>query len=252
MPFRLPRSLIGHQRTRQANAQLGIYLAAVAGAINAGGFLAVHQYTSHMTGVVSSLSDAWVLGQHTLVLAGAASLVSFLLGAMLCAILVNFARKRRLTSEFAIPLALEALLLLCFGVLGGRLDDYERFYIPLTAALLCFLMGLQNALVSKLSKSEIRTTHVTGIVTDLGIELGKLLYVNRTMHASTPAVRADRNKLRLLAGLLTGFFVGGLAGAWGFKQFGYITTVPIATSLMLVSLLSIWDDVRKQFRRPPL
>ncbi|HEY1058794.1 MAG TPA: YoaK family protein [Limnobacter sp.] len=246
MPLRLPRRLIGHQRTRQANVQLGIFLAAVAGAINAGGFLAVHQYTSHMTGVVSSLSDAWVLGQHTVVLAGTASLVSFLLGAMLCAVLVNFARKRQLASEFAIPLALEANLLLCFGFLGSRLDDYERFYIPLTAALLCFLMGLQNALVSKLSRSEIRTTHVTGIVTDLGIELGKLLYINRTVDVTTPPVRADRAKLRLLAGLLTAFFAGGLAGAWGFKQFGYITTVPIAASLLMVSLVSIWDDVRKR------
>ena len=79
--------------------------------------------------------------------------------------------------------------------------------------LLCFIMGLQNAVITQISRAVIRTTHVTGLLTDLGIELGKLLYMNR--HADAPPVRANRGRIRVHAQLIVGFLVGGLArGRW--------------------------------------
>lgn len=51
MPINYARRLIGSERSDTANRHLGFALAFVAGAINAGGFLAVQQYTSHMTGI---------------------------------------------------------------------------------------------------------------------------------------------------------------------------------------------------------
>ncbi|EWS63131.1 putative membrane protein [Hydrogenophaga sp. T4] len=56
------RSLTHIVRTRRANRQLGGLLAFVAGAANAGGFLAIQRYTSHMTGIVSEIADNLVLG----------------------------------------------------------------------------------------------------------------------------------------------------------------------------------------------
>ena len=56
-------------RTLQTNARLGAVLAFVAGAINAGGFLAVGTYTSHMTGIISSVADHLVLGAPLMALA---------------------------------------------------------------------------------------------------------------------------------------------------------------------------------------
>lgn len=70
MPIPYLRRLTGRERTRKANRQLACYLAFIAGAINAGGFLAVQQYTSHMTGIVSSMADALALGQAVFFLAG--------------------------------------------------------------------------------------------------------------------------------------------------------------------------------------
>ncbi len=61
--------------------------------------------------------------------------------------------------------------------------------------------GLQNAIITKISRAEIRTTHVTGLTTDIGIEIGKALYWNRG-HRHLHAVVADRSKLRLLSSLL--------------------------------------------------
>ena len=80
MPVDYPRTLTAPERTRQSNPHLGLSLAFVAGATNAGGFLAVKEYTSHMTGVVSSMADDLALGRMDLVLDWFTSLLAFLLG----------------------------------------------------------------------------------------------------------------------------------------------------------------------------
>jgi len=243
MPAHYARFLIGRQRSTAANRQLGLVLAFVAGAINAGGFLAVQQYTSHVTGMVSNVADQLVLGHLDLVGDGLVAVLAFICGAMVCAQLVHFARRKNLSSEYALPLLLEALLILGFGLLGARLAGFETLLVPVTVLLLCFIMGLQNAIVTKLSNAVIRTTHMTGIVTDLGIELGKLLYWNRDTHAALH-VRADRDRLKVLAGLLLCFLVGGITGALGFKLAGYAFTVPIALLLAVMALVPAMDDLQ--------
>ena len=244
MPTNYARFLVGRHRTAASNRQLGWFLAFVAGAINAGGFLAVQQYTSHVTGMVSAVADNLALGQLGLVVDGIVAVLSFLLGAMCCAVLVNFARRKGMASEYALPLLLESVLILCFGLLGARLASFEGLLLPFTVVLLCFIMGLQNAVVTKLSGAVIRTTHMTGIVTDLGIELGKLLYWNADRSAANP-VRADRDRMKVLGGLFLAFLLGGISGAFGFKAFGYGFTIPVAVLLAVVSLVPAWDDFRR-------
>ena len=244
MPITYARALTGRTRTTRANRQLGYTLAFIAGATNAGGFLAVQQYTSHMTGIVSAMADNIALGDLGLALTGIGALLSFLIGAAGCAVLVNYARRQHMQSEYAMPLLLEAFLLLCFGLLGARLSRIEGLFVPVTVMLLCFIMGLQNAVITKISKAEIRTTHVTGIVTDIGIELGKLAYWNRNAGSMTrPAVHADRRRLRMLSKLLGCFFIGGLAGALGFKHLGYASTAPLAMLLITLACVPAFDDL---------
>ena len=242
MPIRYARRLAGRKRTPQANRHLGLMLAFVAGAINAGGFLAVQQYTSHMTGIVSSMADNLVLG-------GAGGLLCFVLGALCCSIMINYSRRRRRQAEYAMPLLLEALLLLGFGLLGSRLASIQGLFVPLTVMLLCFIMGLQNAVITKLSQAEIRTTHITGIVTDIGIELGKLVYWNRSPLPEARRVRVNRPRLVLLSLLALSFFLGGLSGAYGFKQFGYLATLPLAALLVLLASGPALDDLILSWRR---
>ncbi|WP_213300598.1 YoaK family protein [Paraburkholderia sacchari] len=250
MPAQYFRSLTGKHRSATANRQLGFSLAFVAGATNAGGFLAVKQYTSHMSGIVSAIADQAALGDIRLVLAGIGSLASFLLGAACSAVLVNWGRRRGLQSQYVLPLLVEAALLLLFGLLGSHLALWEAFFVPVTVILLCFIMGLQNAMITKLSGAEIRTTHMTGIVTDLGIELGKLFYWNRsTAAADAHAVIANRMKLRIHGAMLASFFVGGLTGAIGFKHVGYVSTVPLAGALVALTVVPLVDDALAWFYR---
>jgi len=246
MPRDALRQLTGRTRTRRANRQLGVLLAFVAGAVNAGGFLAIHRYTSHMTGIVSGVADDLALGEVGLALAGVLLVAVFVAGAMTTAVLINWARRRQLNSEYALSLLLEAALLLVFGVLGTYLAHYSTLLVPATVALLCFIMGLQNAIVTKISQSEIRTTHMTGVITDLGIELGKLAYWNGgSTRPDGDFVAADRNKLKLLASMLAAFSAGGLGGALAFKALSYAATIPIALLLAVLALVPVIDDLRR-------
>ncbi|MGV2288400.1 YoaK family protein [Trinickia sp. YCB016] len=246
MPINYLRGFTTPERTEATNRRLGRSLAFVAGAANAGGFLAVGQYTSHMSGIVSSLADNLALGELGLVVAGFSALLSFLVGAATSAILINWGRRRRLRSLYATPLAIEAVLLLCFGLLGSQLEQHRLLFLPATVCLLCFVMGLQNAMITKISRAEIRTTHVTGLVTDIGIELGKLFYWNGNarMTSELGVVRADRQRLALLGSLLLAFLAGGLAGAAGFKHLGYISTLPLAIVLLVLAAVPLFDDMR--------
>lgn len=249
MPVDYARRLTGRERTADSNRHLGFALAFVAGATNAGGFLAVKQYTSHMTGIVSSMADNLALGDYTVVLGGIGALLSFTAGAACSAVMINYARRRQLHSEYAFPLLLEALLLLCFGLLGARLSAVEGLFVPVTVMLLCFIMGLQNAVVSKLSHAEIRTTHLTGVVTDLGIELGKLVYWNGNSAPGRPDVLANRDRLRVLTLLIACFFIGGIVGALGFKHVGYSSTIWLAAMLVTLASVPAVDDLLRVWRR---
>lgn len=247
MPFfmlrRISRRLTGRKRTLEADRQLGYVLAFVAGAINAGGFLAVRQYTSHMTGIVSYMADSIALGDMGTIMTGVGAVVSFLIGAASCAVLINFSRRRRMHSEYALPLLLEAALLLVFGLGGARIGHSGVWAIPILIMLLSYMMGLQNAVITKLSNAVIRTTHVTGIITDMGIQLGRMVYWNAPSRSGLPKVAADVVRFRTLLTLLTCFFLGGVGGAFGFKSVGYAATIPLALLLVLLAALPTWDDL---------
>jgi uncharacterized membrane protein YoaK (UPF0700 family) len=250
MPIAYLRHLTARERTRQANSHLAGFLAFIAGAINAGGFLAVRQYTSHMTGLLSSLADNIAVGALPLLFGGIAALSAFIIGAGCSAVLIHWARRRHLYSEYALPLVLEAGLLICFGMIGGVIAEHQWLYTPMTVSLLCFVMGLQNAMITKISKAEIRTTHVTGMITDIGIELGKLCYWNRAIpDGELPPVRSDRGHLTLLVSLVSLFFLGGIVGALGFKHVGYISTLPLAAMLIALASVPMMDDTLPHLRR---
>lgn len=225
-------------------------LAFVAGAANAGGFLAVGQYTSHMSGMVSGIADQLSVKNIELALACVVAIIAFLSGAISTSVLVHYARRRRLHSQYSLPMLLEALLLLLFGLLGAQIAKQTQFLQPPTVVLLCYMMGLQNALITKISHAVIRTTHVTGMVTDIGIELGKMFYINRrSPHRRQPRVRADHTKLKLHSKLLLAFLLGAITGAFGFQSWGYAMTLPLALLLLILALPALWRDVLVRWRK---
>ena len=254
MPIPYLRGLTGLERSIRADIHLGLSLAFIAGAVNAGCFVAINQYTSHMTGIVSSIADGLVLGDITFALSGFGSLLCFIAGATCTEFMVNWARARQLQSEYALPLILEGILLMLFGIFGRRLHEHMGLFISITVMKLCFAMGIQNAIITRISNAVIRTTHITGIVTDIGIELGRLFFWNRGINMEDDAyVRANRAKLLLLSALLLMFFVGGIFGVLGFIWVGYATAGILAMFLFILAFMPLIDDVRttwiRRFRR---
>lgn len=238
------RQLTGATRSERGNSHLAFVMTFVAGAINAVGFVAVAIYTSHMTGMTATVSDHVAAGEWRLILPPSTAVVSFILGAASTAILFNWMRRRETSGRFAIVLVLESLLILLFGLLANSLDAAGAELLII--AVLGYVMGLQNALITKVSGARIRTTHVTGMVTDIGIELGKATYRNR--RAGTPPVEHDPAKLALLTILVLLFFVGGVIGALGYIWIGYPAVIPFALVLLAAGTLPVVDDVRRTRR----
>ena len=231
--------IAGPERTPSLNHQLASLLALVAGILNSVGFIAVAFYTSHMTGVSAQVADQLVLGDYYLVGVGLLSVASFIAGAMACAVIFNWGRRRGLRGRYANVLLLEGVLMLVFGLLAEELTASWReiVFIP----VLCFTMGLQNAIITKISGAQIRTTHVTGMVTDIGIEMGKLAYLNRT--PGLDPVRGNAPKLAMLASLVLLFVLGGIIGAAGYLAIGFAVLVPCALLLVIVSHRPLMTDL---------
>jgi uncharacterized membrane protein YoaK (UPF0700 family) len=241
---RLRRYLLtvaGPVRSARHNVQLAALLAFNAGVLNSVGFVAVSVYTSHMTGLTASVADHLVLGGTAIVLTGLLGIATFVAGAAACAVLFNWGRRRELRGRYANVLVLEALLVLLFGLLAEELPWRHRDLV--FVAVLCFTMGMQNAIITKISGAQIRTTHVTGMITDIGIELGKLAYVSRT--PGLPPVVPDPGKLAMLALLVGLFFGGGVLGAIGYLEFGFATVVPLALVLLAAAAAPLAADVRR-------
>ena len=102
-------------------------MAFIAGALNAGGFLAVHRYTSHMSGIISGMADEFALGEVTLGLSLLVMLLCFIAGAMHSSWLILWARRQRLRGGYGVSMMEEAGLLLLFGLLGAGLSLHKGF-----------------------------------------------------------------------------------------------------------------------------
>lgn len=231
-------TIAARRRTGGTDARMGWLLAAVAGYVDAAGFVIAQRYTSHVTGLLAATGDDLARHAPLLALASASAIVVFVIGAACCTLGLRLARARRLHAPFAWPLLGECLLLLAAA--SGRST-------AVTAWALCFAMGWQNAFATKVSRDEIRTTHVTGIVTDIGIGVGRLL-------ASMPQPeQAERHRslkrLRLLGGLLAAFLGGAVAGTYLAVRAGQVCLVAPAGLLAVAAMVPLQTELRAWLKR---
>ena len=230
------RKLTARNRTKAANWQLASLLAFTAGVVDVSGFLALGQFTSHMSGTVAAMAAELRTHGPDVLMRPIVVLSCFLGGAAFCAVLINWERRRDRESLFAVPVLLEALLLASLALPAALHHPW------LALSLLSFTMGLQNAIITKISNAEIRTTHVTGMITDIGIELGRAFYWNRS--PSLHPVRSDRRHLLLLSILVSLFFLGGALSATAFPHIGFLILLPVAALLAIFTILPITTDLR--------
>ena len=197
----------------------GATLTCSAGCINAVGFLGIHhQALSHMSGTATAFSTDLVAGRSELAGHAILVLLSFFLGSTLSGVIVRQS-VLQMGRRYGVALTCESVLLFAaahFLRAGSNTGDY-------LAAAAC---GLQNALATTYSGAIVRTTHITGLVTDLGIAAGLALRRDAV----------DHRRVILHLTLVTGFVTGGILGAAGFHVLGVSTLFIPASIIGLVGI----------------
>ena len=229
----------GETRDGGADRRLAWSLAGIAGALNAAGFYAVGVFSSNMTGNVSSLADHLALANLAAAVPYLGLVATFVSGAAVSAVLINAGRRRRMARIYALSIIAEAVLLT--GLASADLWLAGAGRAALLAYGLSFLMGLQNAVVTRISNARVRTTHVTGMVTDIGIELGNLLDLAWRRRSGVRDAKAEYNADKLLLHGVTvlSFLGGGISGVLAYGRLGPVFLFATAFLLFLLALPGI-------------
>ncbi len=242
MRRRLLRSLV-RNRDSLESATLALALPFVAGMVNAEGFAMVGVYTSHVTGTVAHAGDHLARGRLAGAVAALTMVAAFWVGAAAATALVEMARRRQ-KARYSFALGGQVVALASIAALG-LLDSGDRRFETVKTLLLCFSMGSQNALVTKLSGAIVRNTHLTGVVTDLGIETVRVLLWHRqaprqpgipalTFWKSLPHA-PELKRIRLHGAIFGSFFLGAILGPLLYWREGYVAMLlPIAVLIALI------------------
>jgi uncharacterized membrane protein YoaK (UPF0700 family) len=194
-------------------------LSVIAGTINAIGFLSFqHQGVTHLTGSTTLLGIAAAQrnpleASHLIAVAG-----SFLVGCIASGMIIQDSTLK-LGRRYGVALAAESILLFCAVPLLEQTNSLGAYL----ASCAC---GLQNGMVSTYSGAVLRTTHVSGAFTDLGIFLGHFMR----------GTAVDMRRVRLCALLIGTFFLGAYLGAVGYEHFSYRTLYFPAAAVGAVGL----------------
>jgi len=229
-------------------ARLAITLSWVAGYTNVLTLLTCVQVTSHVTGTVSQVGFDVAEGRWGAAGYMAGLLGVFAAGAALSGFLTELAQQRRWASLFVLPMAVEAVLLAVFALLIdwnalGELDhDTALLWLTLLPSL---AMGLQNATVTRISGGVVRTTHVTGVITDLGMETA--IWALRRRSGAAPV--GDRGtfatgwRLVLLGSIVVGFALGASLGTLALETFPRWSMVPPVAFLAWIIAMDLWQPI---------
>ncbi len=224
-------------RTINTDSRLACTLAAVAGALNTAAFEIVGFFSANMTGNVSSLSDNLAKANLKSGALFLAVVLLFIAGSAFSTVIINAGRRRGIRTIFAANILVEALALIALGIVEMWCNpSYPGLLLIFS---LSFLMGLQNAVVTRISNARVRTTHVSGTATDIGIEVAMLIDVLRRKESPKDAP-LYLERLGLHSSTLLAFFIGGIAGIWLSKLFSYVFLIVIGVGLLYLSLATIF------------
>ena len=157
----------------------------------------------------------------------------FFLGSFVSSFLVELISKKTERNIYALPTSIEILILLIIGIFGGDLILNNP---DIVACSLLFAMGLQNSLVTKISNATVRTTHLTGLFTDLGIELSQLFF-----YKEPDKKQKLFSSIKLRMTIISFFFIGGIIGGIFYSKIE-LKVLVIASVALIVGL--IYDNIK--------
>ena len=227
----------GKRRTSRHNLQIASLLSFVAGIVNVAGFLAIARLTTNVTGHFAFFVDEvfklnfWNGFLYFLYI------FFFFIGSFSSSFLVEMLSRKNDNYAYVVPTSIECAILILAALLGESLIPTHP---NLIACSLLFAMGLQNSLVTRISNSVVRTTHLTGLFTDLGIELSQLFF-----HRDGQVRKKLFESIRLRLTIISLFFIGGIIGGVFYSKIGLM--VLLLASIALVTGI-VYDSVRLRVR----
>ncbi len=242
----------GSDRSDAQNRRVAGYLAFVAGFVNSCGFVLIGTFTSHVTGNVGRLANDAATGHYAAAGAALTLVVAFFAGAFFASLTIESRWLGGAVSRgYALALAMEALLLVLFTLFSHAFASTHPRVQDAEAALLCGAMGMQNALVTRLSGAVVRTTHLTGVITDLGIECARWFRFWRSSLLVTHFPQAFRDdlakrpavpKFLLLATIAAGFLGGAALGAASAIRYGHAAMLIAAGAVGACAFYAGWNE----------
>ena len=225
----------GKPRAFIHNLRLAAMLSFVAGMVNISGVLAINTLTTNVTGHFAFFAEEFIRADYQTALAFLSYILFFFLGAFTSSVLVELMLKRNAKKSHALPMLLEIAILLFWAIAAGKsiIDDGWM------ARTLLFAMGLQNALVTKISQATVRTTHLTGLFTDLGIEISQLFFYRDKTES-----RKLSKSIYLRLAIIAFFFFGGVLGGFLYSA---ITSRTLAVAAGALVIALAYDNLRLSF-----
>jgi uncharacterized membrane protein YoaK (UPF0700 family) len=229
----------GIRRTHIHNIRLATLLSLTAGAVNAEGFLGFSVLTTNVTGHAALFAEQVSLKDWKTSCVIAIWMLLFLGGAFISSLIVGCIGKNQRYS-YLIPILLELAILITVATIGSSYKKGLSGSGDAYAGSLLFAMGMQNSLVSMISRSVVRTTHLTGTFTDLGIELAQLI------HSRNDGRSALRSRITLKLVIILSFITGALSGAYVFRLVHFYSFY-VPAFILVFALL--YDLLRVNFKR---
>jgi uncharacterized membrane protein YoaK (UPF0700 family) len=222
------------ERTLKSNLLLASSTAFVSGVTNVAGVLAFLAFTSNITGHVANLAKHIVAQNYKEIITYLIWLSLFLTGAFTCNFIIKSLQAGSRYRAHALPILLEMLILLAVAIYGNHFYDDGMFQREAIIGAILFCMGLQNSLVSNISGGLIKTTHLTGLFTDLGSDLAEWL------HPVSAKAEAVKHKIIIRLTILGFYLIGGLAGGLLFDLLAFGTFYFVPLLLLSILLYDIW------------
>lgn len=216
--------------TLKENVSLRVYfdwltLSFLAGNVNAGGYLSCHRFVSHVTGFATSSGVAFRQESFLRALGELSIPLFFLIGVMISGYLTEKKMAHRIEGARYAPVMNLVAVLLGLVAIGGSFDFFGKFGDPVLIkhdyfllAGLCMACGLQNAAITSASGYTMRTTHLTGLTTDLGLGIVRAELVGK----ATETEKLQERRMNLFRlGTIASFVMGSFVAAYIFSRFEY-------------------------------
>ncbi len=228
----------GKNRTFIHNLRLATLLSFVAGIVNITGVLAIKTLTTNVTGHFAYFAEEVMRQDFSAAITFFVFTIFFLIGSFTSNFLSELISKTNPNFSHVIPISLEIIVLFGVGIFGME-SDLSSFDGKWIAFAMLFAMGIQNSLVTKISQSTVRTTHLTGLFTDLGIELSQLFFYKKPEET-----KRLKTSIYLRLSIISFFFVGCFSGGF---LYSYIKMKTLLVSVFFLLIALMYDYMRFQF-----